>query len=169
MVVMRLLGLTDFASMALSLVRIHSHCLQFWLKGKYRAPGNLFKPLRFAQEALFRLCSFVPQVKLIHQTPLKAIVTTDASMEVYRGYMNNLSFKGQKPGRKVRETHINLLELETIWKACQQFRQEIKGKLISFKMHNMTEVSYLWKEGQTHCRKLNGLAGKNCSDAMRMK
>ena len=34
----------------------------------------------------------------------------------------------QGPERKGRETYINLLELETVWKACQQSREEIRGK-----------------------------------------
>ena len=44
------------------------------------------------------------------------------------------------------ETYINLLELETAWKACQQLREEIKGKVVSCKIDNTIAVSYLWKE-----------------------
>ena len=43
---------------------------------------------------------------------------TDASTEGYREYMSNLS-SSQWPGRKGRETYINLLEFETAWKAFQ--------------------------------------------------
>ena len=66
--------------------------------------------------------------KLIHWPPVNAIVTADASVEGYRGYMNNLFFKGQWPGRRGRDTHIILLKLEAFWKAHQQFREKIKGK-----------------------------------------
>ena len=40
-------------------------------------------------------------------------MTTDDLTDDYRGYMNNLSFKSHWPGKKGRETQINLLELET--------------------------------------------------------
>ena len=40
-------------------------------------------------------------------------MTRDTSTVGYEEYMNNLSFKGQQPGRMDRETHINILELET--------------------------------------------------------
>ena len=59
-----------------------------------------------------------------------------------------------------QETHINPLEVETFWKACQQFREEIKGK-VSFQINNTTALSYLQKEGSIHCRKINALARKN--------
>ena len=53
----------------------------------------------------------MPQVKLIHQPPsMQAAVITDVSAEGCGGYMNNLPFKGQWPGRKGRKTHINLLK-----------------------------------------------------------
>ena len=48
--ILRLLGLTNFASIALPLAWLHSHPLQFWLKGTYRSPVDLFKPLKFTQE-----------------------------------------------------------------------------------------------------------------------
>ena len=85
---------------------------------------------------------------------------TDASTERYGGNMSNLSFRGQWPGMKDRETHINLLDLETVWKACQQFREEIKGKVVSFQIDYTMPVSYLQKDGDIHCWELNGLASK---------
>ena len=39
---------------------------------------------------------------------------------------------------------------ETVWKACQQFREEIKGKVVTFQIDNTTMVSYLWMEDGTH-------------------
>ena len=50
--VMRLLGLTNFASMALPLARLHSHPLQFWLKENCKTPADPFKGLNQAQRHL---------------------------------------------------------------------------------------------------------------------
>ena len=49
--VMRLLCLSNFASMVLPLARLHSLPLQFGLKQTYRYLANLFEPLKFTQEA----------------------------------------------------------------------------------------------------------------------
>ena len=65
------------------------------------------------------------------------------------GFMKKLAFEDQWPGRKGREIHINLLELETFWKEFQQFREEIKGKVVSFQKDNMVAfVPYV--EGEQH-------------------
>ena len=65
--VMRLL--TNFASMALLLARIHSHPLQFSLKDNYKTPTNLFKglkPVSEATQAMHWWCSFKRQPKSIY-------------------------------------------------------------------------------------------------------
>ena len=41
--IMRQLGLTNFASMALPLERLHSHPFQFWWKGTYRFAADFFQ------------------------------------------------------------------------------------------------------------------------------
>ena len=48
---MRRLGLTSYDIMPLLLARFHSCPLHFWLKQTYKAPADLFKPLRFNQKA----------------------------------------------------------------------------------------------------------------------
>ena len=57
--------------------------------------------------------------------------------------MSDLSFKGQWQRRKSRRTHMNLLEQDTVWKDCQWFREEIKGKVVSFniRQHNSSVLS----------------------------
>ena len=62
-------GANQLASIALLLARICLCPLQFWLKGTYRSPAYLFKPLDFtqeAQEALLLWYSFMTQPKLKH-------------------------------------------------------------------------------------------------------
>ena len=62
--VMRLLGLKNFASMALA--RLHSCPLQFWLKENYKTKADLFEELKQdseATQALHWCCTIKPQPK----------------------------------------------------------------------------------------------------------
>ena len=49
--VLRLLGLTKFSSMALPLSRLQSYPLEFWLRGEYKFPADLFKSLMPSHKA----------------------------------------------------------------------------------------------------------------------
>ena len=75
-------------------------------------------------------------------------------------HMNNLSFQGRWPEKKGKNTHINILELNTVWKACQWFEESIRGTTVSLQIDNTTTVAYLLKYGGTHCKTLNGLVRK---------
>ena len=46
----------------------------------------------------------------------------------------------------------NLLELDIVWKVCQQFRVEIRGEVVSFLVDKTTTLSYLQKEGDSLLR-----------------
>ena len=98
----------------------------------------------------------MPQPRLIHSLSVEENVTMDASTKGFCGHMNNLVFRGKWSGSNGRETHINLLKLEVIWKACQRFEKEIKGKGVSFRIDDTTIVAYLMKDGGAYCRELNG-------------
>ena len=161
--VQRLLGLTNFASIALPLARLQSRPLQWWLKQHYKGPSDMFKTMPITEEARHNLewwRSFKSHPKSIHRPSVQEVVTTDASTKGFGGECNRLAFQGEWPGSKGRDTHINLLELETVWKACNKFESEIKGKATSFQIDNRTAVAYLMKEGGTRCRQLDQLARK---------
>ena len=83
---MRLLSLTNFASIAVPLERLHSQPLQYWLKENYKTPADLFKGLKpnpeAAQTLLWR-CSFKPQPNSVPRPLIETLVTTDASKEGY--------------------------------------------------------------------------------------
>ena len=158
-----LLGLTNFANIALPLARLQSRPLQWWLKQHYKDPSDLFKIMAITEEAHHNLewwCSFKLHPKSIHRPSVQEVVTTDTSTKGFGGECNRLTFQGKWPGNKGRDTHINLLELETIWKACNQFESDIRGKVTSFEIDNPTAVVYLMKEGGTRCPQLNQLARK---------
>ena len=59
--------------------------------------------------------------------------------------MNNLSFRGRWSAKKGRGTHINILEINIVWMACQKFKEVMGVKTISFQMDNTMAVTYLLK------------------------
>ena len=156
-------GLDKFCQYGTTTGRITLLPSQYWLKENYKTPANLFKGLKPKSEATQMLlwwCTFKPQPKSMWRPLIEAVVTTDASKEGYGGHMNNLSFQGKWPAKKGKNTHINILEMETVWMACQRFKESLMGKTVSFQIDNTTAVAYVLKEGGTHCKTLNGLARK---------
>ena len=161
--VQHLLGLTNFASIALPLARLQSRLLQWWLKQHYKGLSDMFKTMPIMEEAHHNLewwHSFRLHPKSIHRPSVQEVVMTDASTKGFGRECNWLAFQGEWPGSKGRDMYINLLKLETIWMACNKFESEIKGKATSFQIDNQTAVAYLMKEGGTRCRQLDQLARK---------
>ena len=153
----------NFASIALPLTRLQSQPLQWWLKQHYKGPSDMFKTMPIIDEACHNLKwwhSFKLHRKSIHRPSVQEVVTTDALTKGFGREYNQLTFQGEWPGSKGRDTHINLLELETVWKVCNKFESKIKGKATLFQIDNWTVVAYLMKEGGTRCRQLNQLARK---------
>ena len=62
--------------------------------------------------------------------------TTVSSKEGYRGHKKNLSFIGKWPEMKDRSIPINILELETVLKACQKFETDLRRDLSLFQIDN---------------------------------
>ena len=115
--VQRLLGLMNFASIALPLTRLQLRPLQWWLKQHYKGPSDMFKTMPITEEARHNLewwRSFKSRPKSIHRPSVQEVVTTDASTKGFGGECNQLAFKGEWPGSKGRDMHINLLKLEII-------------------------------------------------------
>ena len=83
-------------------------------------------------------------------------------------HMNKQSFRGRWPTKKGRNTYINILKLETVWMACQRFKELMKGKTISFQIENTTTVAYLLREGELIARPSNVLLRRSCSNVTRM-
>ena len=99
----------------------------------------MFKTMPITEEAHHNLewwHSFKSRPKSIHRPSVQEVITTDALMKGFSGECNWLAFQGKWPGSKGRDTHINLLELETVWKVCNKFESEIKGKATSFQIDN---------------------------------
>ena len=87
------------------------------VQGELQDSADLFKKLQPDSEAaqiLLWWCTFKPQLKSISSPHIEAVVMTDASKEGYGGHINSLFFWGRWPAEKGKNTHINILELETV-------------------------------------------------------
>ena len=63
--------------------------------------------------------------------------------------------------RKEREEDPHQpFKLETVWKACQKFKDKIKRKVDSFQIDNTTLVAYLMKKCGTYYKEMNIFARK---------
>ena len=84
--VMRLLGLTNFVSMALPLARLHSHYIQYWLKKNYKTASDLFKGLKpdteTSQDSALAV-HLQATTKSTCRPLIEKVVTTDAPKEGY--------------------------------------------------------------------------------------
>ena len=69
--------------------------------------------------------------------------------------MNNISEANDQQRRT--DIHINMLDLETLWKAFRSLRMSRK---LPFQMDNTPAAAYLLKEGGTDCKTSNGLASR---------
>jgi hypothetical protein len=57
--------------------------------------------------------------------------------------------------------HINILEMEAVFRTCHHFQDSLRNKLVLVRCDNMTVVSYINKEGGgTHSPSLVMLAWK---------
>ena len=105
------------------------------------------KPNPEASQTLMWWHTFKPQPKSIYKPLIEVVVTPDSSKEGYGDHMNNPSFRGTWPAKKGKNTNINILKVETVWTACQRFKESLRGKTVSFQIDNSTAVAYLLKEG----------------------
>ena len=150
--VMRLLGLTNFASMALPLARLHSHPHTILAQGKVtRLQPICSKDWSQTHEGLPKLMhwwhTFKPQLKSLCKPLIEEAVTRDASKEGYGGQMNNLPFRGRCSARNGRNTHINILQLKKVWMAYHKFEETMRGKTVSLQTDNTMAVAYVLMEG----------------------
>ena len=147
-------GLNKFCLHGTTTGKFTFSLLQFWPKEIYKTPGNLLKGLKPNPEtslALHWQCTFKPQLKSICKPSVEEVVITDTSKESYGG-MNNISFRGRWPAKKGRDTHISILEKETMWMTCQKFEKVTRRKTISFWIGNAMVICYLLKEGGSHSK-----------------
>ena len=161
--IMQILGQINFAAQGMQFAKLRSRPLQFWLQKCLKGPSSLFQRVEISNEArrcLEMWATFKPEPKPLGRTPCQEVVVTDACPKGFGGQIDRKTFKGLWPGKKGKYTHINLLELETVWKAVQEFEEEIQGRAVTFQIDNTTAVAYLMNEGGTRSKQLNNLATK---------
>ena len=110
---MRLMGLTNFASMSLP-KQAFTHVPSVLVEGKVQASRQSFQTTKVYIGSTRIPALVVPFCQIYTLASSPGNCDNDASTGGYRGYMINLSIKDQWAGRKGRETHINILKEETV-------------------------------------------------------
>ncbi|KAL0202363.1 hypothetical protein M9458_000381, partial [Cirrhinus mrigala] len=141
----RLLGLMAAASQVVPLGSLHMRPLQRWL-AKYKA-----SPYENGQRMIPRDQDCLPAVKWWLSTPglkegVKETITTDASQAgwgaVWRG--NPVQGKWDAPWIGV---HVNLLELEAVFRALIHFLPQLQEKQVIVRSDSTSVVSYINHQG----------------------
>jgi len=92
--------------------------------------------------------------------PPELVITTDASsLHGWGGHLGHAGVQG-KWEAQMRDKHINILEMEAVFRTCQHFQDQLKNKSVLVKCDNSTVVSYVNKEGGTRSPSLGMLTWK---------
>ena len=125
--VQRLLGLTNFASIALPLTRLQLQPLQWWLKQHYKGPLDMFKTMPITEEARHNLewwCSFKSRPKSIHRPSVQEVVMTDALTKGFGGECLSRQMAREQGQRHTHKSPRTRNRLEGV----QQVRVRDKGE-----------------------------------------
>lgn len=87
----------------------------------------------------------------LHTEVVQETLFTDASDVGWGGFLVSGGQTQGKwtPGGQLDKAHINLKELEAVFRTCQYFEHRLRGKHVLVRCDNATVVSYLNKQGGT--------------------
>ena len=74
------------------------------------------------------------------------LVTSTDNTEGYKGHMNNLSFRDRLPAKKGRNSLINILELEIVWKSCPDRQHNNSGLSVEGGRDSLQDTEWSYKE-----------------------
>ena len=143
------------------------HPLQFWLRGTYESPANLFRPL-----------NFTPEVKeaLLFGAHLCCNQNWYIGAPVHHNRCLNRGLGGshEQPDlqRQMvwKEGQINLHKSPRARDSLKNMSMAQKGdqgKGFSFQIDNATAVTFLMKECSTHCKNWMVMQERSCSNSTR--
>lgn len=148
----RLLGLLAAASQVVPLGLLHMRPLQLWL-AKYKV-----SPYENGQRLIPRDRDCLPTVQWWLSTPglkegvtlgplcSREMITTDASLEGWGAVWRGNPAQGQWDA-SWKGAHINLLELEAVFRALIYFRPRLREKHVIVRSDSTTVVSYINHQG----------------------
>jgi hypothetical protein len=84
----------------------------------------------------------------LHQSLAEVTLTTDASKNMYGGYVGDSYVQGAW-SKDQSKLHINLLELKAVHLCLRHFSLRLQGKTVLVRSDNTTVVQYINKQGGT--------------------
>ncbi|XP_053195327.1 LOW QUALITY PROTEIN: uncharacterized protein LOC128379724 [Scomber japonicus] len=161
----RLLGLMAAASQVVPLGLLHMRPLQRWLARHRVCPHeDGLRAILVSAICLPALAWWTTALGLREGVPLgpvcsRVTITTDASKEGWGALWATHPVRGLW-GPFWRGAHINLLELEAVYRALVYFLPAIRGKYVLVRTDNSTVVAYVNRQGGLRSGSLHNLAHK---------
>ena len=163
---LRLLGIMAAMISVVRFCRLHMRPIQMFLMAKWKASSqSLDHQIVINHHLTQHLEWWEEKENLLQGVPLNkpdpvVEVTTDASsLHGWGGYLGDLEVQGKWDSQWKLE-HINMLEMEAVFKTCMHFVSHLQGKVVRVRCDNSTVVSYINKEGGTKSPSLCMLAWK---------
>ena len=161
----RLLGLMAAASQVVPLGLLHMRPLQRWLaRHKVSPHEDGLRAIPVSSICLPAVAWWTTSLGLREGVPLgpgcsRVTITTDASEAGWGALWENHPARGQW-GPFWRGTHINLLELEAVYRALVYFLPVIQGRHVLVRTDNSTVVAYINHQGGLRSWSLHDLTHK---------
>lgn len=150
-----ILGSMESMALLLPLGRLHKRSVQrLFLSGWLKVHKNWNRVITLGKEFDEATVQWLDQKWLSQGVPItlpqpQEILFTDASNVGWGAHMGTLTAAGQWPAALVGQ-HINMLELEAVWLALQQFQDSVQGKHVMVNTDNTSVAFYINKQGGAH-------------------
>ena len=163
-----LIGLMAASIDMVQYARLAMRPIQWYLKDRWTAALGLRFPILVTRELRDLVLWWTVESNLrqgirLHPPPPRLVLTSDASLEGWGGYLHGEGLRPQLTqgewSQQEKLLHINVLELRAVRLACQRFEASIAGSPILIESDNTTTVSYLNRQGGVHSRQLNREVG----------
>ena len=126
---------------------IQIHMLHFWKQTSKDLDYQIPVTRHLNEHLTWWLCRVnTLKGRSLQQWCATKVLTTDASKTGYGAHLENQVFQGQW-SRLEKKLHINLLELDAIYKALIHFLPSLKDQKVLVRCDNTTVVQYINKQG----------------------
>ena len=135
--------------------RLHMRPFQWYLKTNWQYPQSLDLKIPVSNLLKKHLQWWKDPKNLkmgcpLHPQEHNTLIFTDASNQGWGAHLENMTVSGNWTDQE-KLRHINVLELKAVFLALKSFQNKILDKRVLIATDNATVVSYLNKQGGTHC------------------
>ena len=139
--------------------RLQMRELQWHLLAHFRpAERDIFSPVPLPQSVIphilwWRDLANLAQGRSFPPPIPSSVLVTDASLEGWGAHLGLFQIADRWKGLWL-DQHINVLELEAVFRALQYFQSRVQNLCVMVRSDNTTTVAYINRQGGTHSRSL---------------